>query len=137
MTRTESNYQLLNEEFKMNQEKLVEAAKTENMLQQTICNYERQLGEQIRSLEKDKDDLQKQVAQLEQDLFGMGEELKIKDQQLKCAKMAIQQVKGGVTSQLENAQKEICSLKDEMNKMLKLQTQLQNEVSAETMIIST
>lgn len=80
-------------------------------------------------MEKEKNQLQKQVAQLEQDLFGMGEELSIKDQQLKSAKMAIQKLKGEASSHLEVAQKEIAGLQNEVNKMLKVQTQLENEVS--------
>lgn len=131
LTRTEMKYQNLTEEFNMNQCKLVEAAKNENLLQQKLCKYERHMNEKVRNLEKEREEMQKQVAQLEQDLFGMGQELRVKDGQLKNAKMAIQKCKqGGANPQMMTlAQEEIATLKNEMNKMLKVQTQLQNDVS--------
>lgn len=107
----------------------METVKNESLLQQGFCRRERQMSEKLHAYEREKAELLDKIANMEQELNGMKEELYIKDEQLMNAKLHIQQLKSGTTI-LSLAQEELAAIKDEMNKMLQIHTQMKNDVSA-------
>lgn len=110
LTRTESNYQNLHEDYKKSQAQIIEITQREAKLQQENSRYDKEFVEKLQVLKMEEGRLSECLHQLETESSMLRSELMKKDHQMNLS------------------QEEITTLKNEANKLYQANNKLQKEV---------